>query len=138
PTVAGLATRLEAALLREHGVASPVLPVKREQPLPLSYAQQRLWFLDQLETGSVAYNVPAAVRLEGALDVSALAGALSEVVRRHEALRTHFAINSGQPVQVIEEPEPVTLPITDLGGLAAPEREDEVRRLLSAEACRPF
>ena len=92
PTVAALAERVEAA---RHGgrarSAPPIRRVERSGPLPLSFAQQRLWFLDQLEPGSPSYNIPLAVRLVGALDVPALERALDEVVRRHEVLRTTFA-----------------------------------------------
>ena len=91
PTVAGLAEQVEAAQRRWRRLtAPPLVPVSREQELPLSFAQQRLWFLDQLEASGSFYNLPAAVRLRGVLNVAALERTLSEVVRRHEALRTHF------------------------------------------------
>ena len=82
--------------------APPLVAVAQRQDLPLSFAQQRLWFLDQLEPGSSAYNIPNAVRLSGKLDAIALERGLRELVRRHEALRTTFADMDGQPVQVIE------------------------------------
>jgi hypothetical protein len=86
-------------------------PVRRDGPLPASFAQQRLWFLDQLEPGSSAYNVPIAVRLVGDLDVPALGRALDEVVRRHEALRTTFASDGGVPRQVIAPSLALPLPV---------------------------
>src|SRR4029077_19603612 len=90
PTIAGLAESVEAA----RGVGAPVeariQPAPRTGPLPLSFSQERLWFLDQLDPGSAAYNIAAAVELSGSLDVAALASALGEVARRHEALRTTF------------------------------------------------
>ena len=89
PTVAGLAEQVEAEVRGGVRVTvTPLVPVSREQELPLSHAQQRLWFLDQLEPGRVTYNIPEAVRLQGPLDVAALERTLNEVVRRHEVLRT--------------------------------------------------
>jgi hypothetical protein len=112
--------------------------VERAERLPLSYAQQRLWFLDQLEPNSSFYNVPAAVRLSGALNVEALQRTLSEVVRRHEVLRTHFITVDGKPVQVIDAPEPLKLEVVDLSTLDEAERTAETERLLASESARPF
>src|SRR5215208_355968 len=81
---------------------------------PMSFAQERLWFLDQLVPNNPFYNMPAALRLHGALDVSALAHALTALVERHEALRTTFATVDGQPRQVIQPPHPLALPCVDL------------------------
>jgi amino acid adenylation domain-containing protein len=131
-------------------VAPPIRPVVRDGPLPLSFAQERLWFLDQLEPGSAAYNLPVAVRIAGRLDAGALAAALSEILRRHEVLRTRFAAGERSPVQLIDAPAPLTLPLVDLAGLAAlpPGRaateqpaarvHREVRRLAGEAATRPF
>ncbi|HYH79975.1 MAG TPA: condensation domain-containing protein, partial [Longimicrobium sp.] len=139
-TVAGLAARADE--LRGIGAepaARPIVPVSREGDLPLSFAQQRLWFIDQLEPGSAAYNVSVALRLRGGLDAGALTWALGEVVRRHEVLRTTFGVDAeGEPVQVIGEPAPVPLPVADLSGLGADDREAAVARLARAEAARPF
>ncbi|HEV2801511.1 MAG TPA: amino acid adenylation domain-containing protein, partial [Pyrinomonadaceae bacterium] len=110
----------------------------RSKPLPLSFAQQRLWFIDQLEPGNAAYNVPFAVRLSGQLNVDALNGSLNEVVRRHETLRTTFPTIDGQPVQLIHEARPFTVPVADLAHLAADERERAARELAEEEAGRPF
>ena len=79
------------------------MPVERDGPLPASFAQQRLWFLDQLEPGRASYHIPAAVRLEGRLDIPALERALNEVVRRHEVLRTTLVADGGVPRQVIAD-----------------------------------
>src|SRR5579885_1998014 len=106
--------------------------------LPLSFAQEGLWFLDQLVPGIHAYNMPVALRLHGPLDVSALGQAFTELGRRHETLRTTFANFDGQPMQVIAPAQPVPLPVVDLLGLVASEREAEAYRLASAEAQRPF
>ncbi|HET9225446.1 MAG TPA: amino acid adenylation domain-containing protein, partial [Thermoanaerobaculia bacterium] len=103
---------------------------------PASFAQQRLWFLDQLEPGSFAYNLAGAVRLEGSLDVEALSSALSGIVERHESLRTTFIESDGQPRQVIADPAPLSLPVFDLSSV--PDREAEVRRAAAAEARRPY
>ena len=139
-TVAGLAARTDA-LLREGagGAAEPVVRVPRDDaPLPLSFAQQRLWLIDRLEPGSAAYNVPFRLRLRGGLDVRALAGALGEIVRRHEALRTVFHAVEGGPVQVVLPAAPPPLPVVDLAGLPDGAREAEARRLMAEDAVRPF
>lgn len=106
--------------------------------LPLSFAQQRLWFLDQLNPGSVMYNVPAALRLKGRLDVNALERTLSEIVRRHEILRTTFDAIGGRPVLTIHPPEPVPLPLIDISEMAEAEREAQGLQLAYAEMLRPF
>ncbi|HEX7334998.1 MAG TPA: amino acid adenylation domain-containing protein [Pyrinomonadaceae bacterium] len=139
PTVAGLAEQVEEALRGGVRVtAPPLVPVSREQLLPLSHAQERLWFLDQLKPGSVTYNVPGAVRLKGRLDVEALRRTLNEVVRRHEVLRTTFVSVIGQPVQVISPASQVELPVHDLSDLPEEQREAEARLLTQAEAAQPF
>jgi amino acid adenylation domain-containing protein len=141
PTLAGLAERIESALAA-HGDAGkrlpPILPVDRSVELPLSFAQQRLWFLDQFEPGNPFYNVPGAVRLYGALDVAALEQSINEVVRRHEILRTTFTSAHGQPRQVIAPALKLTLAPENLQALAEAERQAEVRRLAAEEARRPF
>ncbi|HEX7239558.1 MAG TPA: amino acid adenylation domain-containing protein, partial [Longimicrobiaceae bacterium] len=136
PTVAALAVRVEALRGSGVAVAPPVERVSRAEPLPLSFAQQRLWLVDRIEPDSPAYNVPFALRLRGALDARALQGSLSTLVRRHEALRTTFAEGGGAPVQVIHPPVPVLLPALDLEGV--PDAEREAQRLAGAEAMRPF
>ena len=105
---------------------------------PLSFAQQRLWFLDQLEPGSGAYNVPMALRLGGQLDVAALERSLNEILRRHDALRTRFPARQELPVQAISSPAPLPLPEVDLTGMPALEREDEALRRVAEEAALPF
>jgi non-ribosomal peptide synthetase component F/aryl carrier-like protein len=105
---------------------------------PLSFAQQRLWFLDQLEPGHLAYNVPIGLRLTGSLNVTALEQSLNEIVRRHEALRTTFATVEGRPIQVIAPAQPLTFSRVDLRNLPETEREGEARRLATEEAQLPF
>ncbi|AVH69220.1 non-ribosomal peptide synthetase [Nostoc sp. 'Lobaria pulmonaria (5183) cyanobiont'] len=115
-----------------------ILPVSRTEDLPLSFAQQRLWFLDQIEPGTPLYNVPAAVRLKGSLNIAALEQSFNEIVRRHEALRTTFQTLDGQPVQLISPILTLALPILDWRQLRHDEREAEVQRLADKEAQRPF
>ncbi|HEX7243518.1 MAG TPA: condensation domain-containing protein, partial [Longimicrobiaceae bacterium] len=110
----------------------------RATRFPLSFAQQRLWFLHQLDPASPLYNMFSASRLHGPLDAAALGRALAEIVRRHEALRTGFAAEGGEPVQVIAPPGSWRLEAEDLGGPGAAEREAEVQRRVHAEATRPF
>ncbi|HVS00288.1 MAG TPA: amino acid adenylation domain-containing protein, partial [Thermoanaerobaculia bacterium] len=135
PTVETLAVRIEQALGGETGRLAPSLAAgPRPAELPLSFAQERLWFLDQIDGPGATYNIPCAVDLAGVLDTAALGRALGEVVCRHEVLRTRFEVSSGQPRQVIEPPPPVPLPVVDIAGLSG----DEALRLATAEAARPF
>jgi non-ribosomal peptide synthetase component F len=118
-------------------------PEKREQLLaqlpPLSFAQQRLWFIDQFEEGATAfYNMPASVQLEGRLDYRALHRTFNEIVRRHQTLRTAFLAVDGQPVPVVKTSLTLSLPLIDLSALHQSEREAELQRLRRAEAQRPF
>ncbi|MFL6236994.1 MAG: amino acid adenylation domain-containing protein, partial [Thermoanaerobaculia bacterium] len=136
PTAAELAARVAAERPAAELDRTPIVPVPRAGALPLSFAQQRLWFLDQWEPGSPLYNMPAAVELRGRLDRAALAAALGEIVRRHEALRTTFQLDAGEPTQVIAPPAPFSLPMVDLRGLSG--RQAEADRLAAAEARRPF
>ncbi|MET0622001.1 MAG: condensation domain-containing protein, partial [Pyrinomonadaceae bacterium] len=105
---------------------------------PASFAQRRLWFLYHLEPDSPLYNIAAAIRLNGRLDVHALRQALGEVVRRHDALRTTFALADGSPVQVVSPTLELPVPLTDLCTLPADAREGEVARRARAEAETPF
>src|SRR5262249_55281378 len=116
----------------------PLLPVSRDRDLPLSFAQQRLWFLDQLAPGNPAYNVPWAARLEGELDVALLRRTFATVVRRHEALRTTFAVSPRGPVQEIQPHLAVPLPVVSLERLPKAVRPPELLRLVGAEARLPF
>ncbi|HEV3052479.1 MAG TPA: amino acid adenylation domain-containing protein, partial [Longimicrobium sp.] len=138
PTVAELASRVEEMRRVGLPVLPPVVPTERTGPLPLSFAQERLWFIDRLEPGSAAYNIPVARRLGGALDEAALERALGEIVRRHESLRTVFAEADGSPVQVIAPFGGFSLPVEDLSGLSEADREAAVRRRAGEEARRPF
>ncbi|MFP2934441.1 condensation domain-containing protein, partial [Pyxidicoccus sp. 3LG] len=136
PTLSALAARLEDSLQAGQGVSLPPLTrASRTDALPLSFAQQRLWFLDRLEPDSPFFNMPLALWLDGALDVDALGRAMTELVRRHEVLRTTFQEG---PVQLIHPPMQVPLPVVDLSALPEGLREDEARRAAQEEARRPF
>jgi amino acid adenylation domain-containing protein len=137
-TVARLAARVEAIRRKQQGLLPPVAPVERTGALPLSFAQERLWFLDRLRPGSAAYNRALALRLRGALDAPALERALAALVRRHEALRTVFAERDGVPVQAVVPAHGFALAITDLSGDDEAEREAEAARRAGEEARRPF
>ncbi len=141
PTVAALAEAVEQVRRTRAagtGTPPPLVPTRRSADLPLSFAQERLWFLDQLEPGGTAYNVVGASALSGALNAAVLAVALCEIVRRHEALRTTFHAVEGQPRQRVVPPAPVPLPVVDLTALPSADRRAESQRLLAGEANRLF
>jgi amino acid adenylation domain-containing protein len=137
PTVAALAPRVDAARLKGALQVPPPVPVPRTGALPLSFAQQRLWFIDQLEPGRTTYNMPFAVRLEGVLHVEALQRGLTELVRRHESLRTTFHAQQGEPVQRISPAAELPLAVVDLSGLGEAASQ-EARRLLAQEGAHGF
>ncbi|MEP6741508.1 MAG: amino acid adenylation domain-containing protein, partial [bacterium] len=137
PTIVGLSDRIVSAIQKKQGLESPpLLPVSREALLPVSFAQQRLWFLDQLEPGSPFYNISRARRLRGGLNVEALQQAISEIVRRHEALRTSFRSEEGTPYQQINECNSVPLPVIDISTVE--DKEKKAEDLAAAEISRPF
>jgi len=140
PTVGGLAERLAALGGRLTPAEKPLERVPRDGPLPLSHAQERLWLMAQLDPASPAYNIPAALRLTGDLAVGALAGALADLVRRHEALRTRFVQVAGRPAQEIADPPGAgpALPVVDLSALPDVAGQPELSRLMDEEARRPF
>ncbi|HEX2740525.1 MAG TPA: amino acid adenylation domain-containing protein [Rubrobacter sp.] len=139
PTIAGLAERIEEARRGAQGqTAPPLVPAPRDARLPLSFSQQRMWLLDQLEPGTPTYHISHALRLSGTLDTGALKRSLTEIVSRHEALRTTFAAEDGEPVQVISATIDVKLPVEDLSGLPQAEQEAEAKRLALEEKRRPF
>ncbi|MDP8966095.1 MAG: condensation domain-containing protein, partial [Cyanobacteriota bacterium] len=129
---------LIAANRTTNNTSRPLLPISRNGTLPLSFAQQRLWFLDQLVPDNAFYNTPAALRVVGSLNLAALEQTFNEIVRRHEALRTTFVTVEGQPVQAIASALTIPLPVIDLRELPKAERENEARRLTTQEAQRPF
>jgi amino acid adenylation domain-containing protein len=116
----------------------PMTPISRQQPIPLSYAQQRLWFMEQLEPGQATYNMPFGLRLKGKLNADALENSLGEVIRRHEVLRTRFVEQSGELVQQVEDWRRIKLERVDLMGKEEGKREEEVRRRAEEEEIRGF
>ena len=149
PTVAGLAELVAKTLhaaqaqgpVRQAEVNSNGASIPRRGvsgPFPLSFAQERLWFLDQIESGNAAYNVSASLWLRGRLDETVLERSLNEIRHRHETLRTTFHLVGEQSVQAIAPAQAVRLPIVDLTKLASSNREDEALRLAAEEGERPF
>jgi amino acid adenylation domain-containing protein len=139
PTLAKLAEKIEIARgSREERNGPEVTRATRDGNLPLSYAQQRLWFVERWLPGTGLYNMPFSVRLQGDLNESALEGALERIVERHESLRTTFAIRSGHPVQVIHRTMEQELSVVDLRHCREEQRRAEVSRLAEDEAERGF
>lgn len=118
--------------------APPLIAIPREDKLPLSLAQQRLWFLDQLEPNSPFYNIPAAVRLQGQLNLAVLEQSFREIIRRHEALRSNFIALDGQPHQVIHSDLDWQISVVDLQNLPVNQRESEAQKIAIATGQQPF
>ncbi|MBU7581844.1 MAG: amino acid adenylation domain-containing protein [Nostoc sp. TH1S01] len=138
-TVSELAKEIQAAIKAEKGLeVPPIKPIARSPQLPLSFAQQRLWFLSELEPNSPFYNIPAAVRLEGQLNLAALEQSFNEILRRHEVLRTNFRTVAGQAIAVISPAKPQLLSVINLSELPPAQQETQVRQLALAEAQQPF
>ncbi|MEP7010529.1 MAG: non-ribosomal peptide synthase/polyketide synthase [Acidobacteriota bacterium] len=139
PTIAALATRIDE--LRRVGGPAPPPPIVRWNAggeVPLSFAQERLWFLDQLEPGSPAYSLPYFARIRGSVSPAILAGVLRFLTRRHESLRTRFPAIAGRPFQQIVPESSLPLPQVDLAGLPSVVREEKLEHLLRAAAMRPW
>ncbi|HST59374.1 MAG TPA: amino acid adenylation domain-containing protein, partial [Longimicrobium sp.] len=138
PTVAELAERVDALRRADGPALPPIVPVGRDRDLPLSSAQERLWFLDRLEGGSSFYNIPMAIRLLGGLDTAALEQAIGEIVRRHETLRTAIRESGDAAVQVVLPFTGFVLPIEDLSSLDDAPRAAQTERRAQESATRPF
>jgi amino acid adenylation domain-containing protein len=136
-TVESLSRRIEETMRSgERDESPPLVRVSREgQGLrpPLSFAQQRLWFLYQLEPGNTLYNIPGSVRLNERVNLEALERTINEIFRRHEVLRTRFEVESGEPVQVIDKWDPRRLEVEDLASLAWEEKEEKISRIAEEE-----
>ena len=138
-TVADLAHNLEIASQKAPITqAPPIQPISRDRDLPLSFSQQQLWFLCQLAPDTPFYNEPITIRLPGSVNIAALERSISEIVKRHEILRTTFGIANGQPVMVIQDAFNFALPVVNLEELPEIERESEALRLATLEAKQPF
>ncbi|HKP80636.1 MAG TPA: condensation domain-containing protein [Pyrinomonadaceae bacterium] len=139
PTVPELAAVVETAIKAERGyTAPPITPVPRQGALPLSFAQQRLWFLDRLSPGTDAYNLAVAYQLNGPLNIAALERSLNQIVARHEVLRTTIDLVDGEPMQIIAPELSLTLEVVDLYALAGVEQEMAVLEEVEREAQQPF
>ncbi|HEY0174505.1 MAG TPA: amino acid adenylation domain-containing protein, partial [Pyrinomonadaceae bacterium] len=139
PTVAELAAAVEDALRAGSSLTiPPVVAAPRTGPLPLSFAQQRLWFLDRLMPEAASYNVPVAYRIGGRLDVAALERSLNRIVERHEVLRTTIAVIGTEPSQIVRPASPLTLEHADLAGPTEDARAEAVRREVESESRHTF
>ncbi|MDQ2902116.1 MAG: amino acid adenylation domain-containing protein [Chloroflexota bacterium] len=139
PTVETLAARVEEACRAEHALQPLQITVcDRHAAFPLSFGQQRLWFLHQLEPENVAYNIPAALRLSGMLNLAVLERSLNEIVRRHEVLRTTYSIEDGQAIQVIAPLLTIALPVVDMCASPLDEQEHTIQELTTREGQQPF
>jgi len=139
PTISGLAQNIKIIQDEELGLqAPPIIPLPRDGDLVLAFAQQRLWFLDQLEPGNLFYNMPMAVRIEGSFDIAALQYSLNEIIRRHEVLRTTFVAVDGDPRQVITSELLIDMPLIDLSDMPTADAETKAQALASAETRKPF
>lgn len=140
PTISELAQAVETAIQTQYGstAASPITPQSHNENPPLSFAQQRLWFLEHLKPNSSLYLIPCAARLTGPLNIEALEQSLNEIVRRHEVLRTTFAANNGRPFQVISPTASLTLEVTDLSHLPEIQKDGAVNDSIREESRKPF
>ncbi|MGH3832478.1 MAG: amino acid adenylation domain-containing protein, partial [Pseudonocardiaceae bacterium] len=136
PTVAAMATLLDSQPNRQE--LPPLVALLRDEPLPLSFPQERVWFLEQLAPGNLAYNAQATIRLRGPLDPATLQATLTEIVRRHEIFRTRFWAVDGVPVQQPLPPMPIHLPLVDLSDLPEPERDDRAEDVIRRALRDPF
>lgn len=138
PTSRQLANKIDSIVVREDCSIPTLQRTRRNQEIPLSFVQQRLWFLDQLEPGSSLYNINRALRLRGPLDLAKLERALQMIAARHEALRTTFVAPDGRPVQIIKPSVTVPFQLQDLRSTPSAAREEEAQRLIRIEAEKPF
>lgn len=139
PTISAQARQIEHALRGDQPLdVPPLVPQPRERPLPLSFAQQRLWFLEQLEPESTAYLMVRHWSVPGPLSAQALERSFMALTQRHESLRTTFCVEGDQPVQVVHPPQPFRLPLLDLSALEPERQRTQVRALIEQERQYPF
>ncbi|MEA5552827.1 amino acid adenylation domain-containing protein [Anabaena cylindrica UHCC 0172] len=138
PTISQLSEHIYNTEKISDSLSLPAIePRKQKGNIPLSFAQQRLWFLAQLEPNNIAYNMPLILRLQGSLNITALEKTISEIIQRHEILRTNFISLDGQPIQVVTDHMTFNLPIIDLQLLSDDNREIEVKKIANQEAGKP-
>jgi len=138
PTIAQFATAIETETQADLGLDIPPIERCSTETIPLSFAQQRLWFLAQLEPDNPFYNLPIAVALQGSLNLAALEQSFTEILRRHEVLRTKVTIVDEQPIAIVTSAIPIPFPVIDLSALPEPRQEAEVHSLIAAEGQQPF
>ncbi len=138
PTVAHVSGQVEAIRGKGTVQTPPIAPASRERELPLSFAQERLWFLDRLEGGKTTYNMPAALKLTGCLNLAALERGFREIAERHEILRTVFPVKDGRPAQVVLPAPAIPMQVRDLRKLGKAEKAAETRRIMREESQYPF
>ncbi|HEY0738045.1 MAG TPA: amino acid adenylation domain-containing protein [Herpetosiphonaceae bacterium] len=138
PTIAELASVIDAGSRHASESLTPIPRAARTSDLPLSFAQRRLWFLEQLEAHGAAYNIPLALHISGSLNIEALRRSLNTIVARHEALRTVFVARDGEPVQVIVPEMCIDLPVRDLPSPVEVEREAAIQEFVNEAAQRRF
>ena len=139
PTIADLSKYIETSrLTRSDLQIPPITQAPRNKKLPLSFPQQRLWFLWQLKPNSPFFNMPFGIHFSGSLDITVLEQSLNEIIRRHEILRTNFTVLEKQPVQVIEPSLSLRIPIVNLSTFSKDEREAKIQQLAAEEAQQPF
>ncbi|MFN6482394.1 MULTISPECIES: non-ribosomal peptide synthetase [unclassified Nostoc] len=138
PTISEIADSIIQAQQEDIGCSVPIQSIRRDGDLPLSFGQERLWFIDQLVPNHAFYNVPEAFRLRGVLNATILEQSLNEIIKRHEVLRTTYSSLNGQPIQVIHSTFPIKLLVVNLQGLSPDEQESQVHQIVLEEAQRPF
>lgn len=138
PVLSDLAARIDALRRSGDRQPAPAPGAARQGEAPLTFTQEWIWLHDRLHPGTDFYNVPGALRLEGALDLGALRCSLTGISRRHALLRTSFPESNGQPVQRVHRPAPAALPVVDLSGLPQPECSAAAEGILESQAARPF
>ncbi len=138
PTVGGLSDLIQQAINGNPATIPSIKPLSQRQNISLSFAQQRLWFLEQLEKGNTSYIIPSAVRIKGNINLNAVEWSINKIIQRHEALRTTFALVEGNPVQIVAPSLTLEIPLLDLGVLEEKEIEKEVQRIAIEEGKKSF
>ncbi|MBG9798758.1 non-ribosomal peptide synthetase [Brevibacillus laterosporus] len=139
PTIQAMGKQIDHIISSgEQSVSVPLVPVSRDDDLVLSYTQQGVWFIEQLEPGSATYNVPVANTLKGSLNIDALERAVNEIIRRHEILRTSFISKDGKPYQLSHPFQSIRIPLIEMSDVPAPERHQRIIDMANEDANRSF